>query len=317
MRAVITGAGAIAPAARVRLEPLELPAGKAASAEGFAATDFDLKKHIGTVTSYLDRCTALGLAAVKLALDAAGAADAAQRPADWGLAYATAWGCLDSMELFFTKVAQNPRFAPPLIFTHAYVNSPSSAICIEFGLRGTGATFSEGDTGAITALGWSRDRLLRTAGREVGGVVVAASDALGHARRMLLSAEGDSLGEAGVALTVELDDAAGKRGARPLAVVAGWASCCGPEALSRAAGLALAEAGVAAPGLAGCWSSEPASAGTTGVVCRDLWAAAGHCGPAGALLAIREILTAPPGHYLVAALDRSGGAAAAIIERIL
>jgi len=315
MRAVITGTGLVAPAARTALDPLHLPDGRDVPAEGYAVTGFNIKDHIATVTSYLDRCTALGLAAVKLALADAGVLERGSRLADWGLAYATAWGCLDSMELFFAKVAHNPKFAPPLVFSHSYANSPTSVICIEFGLNGTGATFSEGETGALTALGWTRDRLERTGGGEVEGMAVAASDALSHAVRLHLAATGDAVpGEAGSALTLELEEPARARGAHVLAAVQGWGSARGEDALRRAAAAALADAGAAPGDLAAVHSSAPVP-GLEDRAHDDFTLRCGRCGPAGALLAVAEAARGPAGKHLVAASDPAGNAAALLIER--
>jgi 3-oxoacyl-[acyl-carrier-protein] synthase II len=218
------------------------------------------------------------------------------------------------MELFFAKVAKNPRFAPPLVFSHAYANSPTSLVCIEFGLAGTGATFSEGATGALTALGWARDRLERTSGAEVAGMVVSASDALSAARRRHLAAGGGQPGEAGAALALELEERALERGARPLAAILGWGSAFGPEALPRAAAAAAGEAGVVPADLAGAWldsaEASPLAERTESV--REQW---GVCGPAGSLLAAARICSGAPGRYLVAAADAAGNAAAAVLER--
>ncbi len=316
MRAVITGTGAVAPQGSSQLEPLELPGGGQAPACGFPVTGFNLKDYIPTVTSYVDRCSALALAASKLALESAGRLERDSRGGDWGLAYATAWGCLDSMELFFAKVAKKPKFAPPLVFSHSYANSPASLVCIEFGLSGTGATFSEGATGAITGLGWARDRLERTSGSEVKGVLIAASDSLSKALRRHHAASGTALGEAGAAVTLELEDAAKQRGADVLARVLGWGSARGAGALDRATRLALDEAGVKTGALAGVYCDLPVGEVTAPSIPRqDVKEKAGECGPAAALLALAEISCAPAGNYLVAARDPAGNAAALIVER--
>lgn len=348
-RVVITGTGAVAPEGVAALEPLELPGGGSAPPFGCPVRGFDLKRYLPTVISYLDRCSALALAAVKLALDDAGAPPPPQRRGDWGLAYATAWGCLDSMELFFAKVAAGQaRFAPPLIFSHSYANTPASLACIEFGLGGAGATFSQGACGALAALGWARDRLLRSGGAESPGIVVAASDALSKALRRHLAAAGELspygrlapfdpdsagtvAGEAGAAVTLEPESAAAARGARALAAVRGWGAAAGAEPagnLERAARAALAEAGAAPADLAAVHadaSGRPEldaaeAAALDRAVGRDaprrtVKSAAGECGPAAALLALAQVCSDPaPGARLVTALDRSG-AAALVVER--
>ena len=115
-----------------------------------------------SVKSYLDRVSAHTLMAVGLALG--GRCDP-----DMGLSFATRWGPVSSMKLFFEKVKQNPRFAPPLPFSHSYANSPASVAAIEFGMHGWHCVFSDGDASGIDALAAAADEADRT-----GGVIVAA-----------------------------------------------------------------------------------------------------------------------------------------------
>lgn len=298
--------------------------------------------------SYVDRCSALALVATKLALESAGVLDRTKRTGDWGLAYSSAWGCLDSMELFFAKVAAGQaKFAPPLVFSHSYVNTPSSLACIEFGLSGPGATFSQGASGAIVALGWARDRLVRTGGAECAGFIAAASDSLSKALRRHYASAGELsadgallpfdpqstgtvLGEAGAALAVEIESPALSRGAKPLAAILGWSSSLGqsPEkALTQAVRQALEESGVKPGSLSAVFadaSGRPELDRAEGAALdvavgksaprRTVKSRAGECGPASALLSASEVLSAAPGTYLVTALDRSGSAAL-VLER--
>jgi hypothetical protein len=295
------------------MEALQGAGGEAPAGRGFPVEGFNLKEHIPTVTSYMDRCSALGLAAAKLALEDCGRLVPDSRGGHWGLAYATGWGALDSMELFFAKVAKNPKFAPPLVFSHAYANSPTSIICIEFGLTGVGATFSEGVTGALTALGWARDRLERTDGDENAGFLVCASDALGGALRRHLALEGRAGGEAGAAVTLEAEEAARGRGAAVLATVLGWGSAFGENAAKRAAAAALCEAGSGRGDVAGSWCHcRPESCPTSEAeAVTDRW---GECGPAGSLLAVGEVCRDGGGRHLICAEDAAGNAAALVLE---
>jgi 3-oxoacyl-(acyl-carrier-protein) synthase len=313
MRAVLTGSGAVFPRGPSELEPLDGNGQPGPAPEGHPVTGFNLKDYVPTVTSYVDRCSALAMAASKLALEDAGVLEREARERPWGLVYASHWGCLDSMELFFAKVAKNPKFAPPLVFSHSYANSPSSLVCIEFGLNGVGATFSEGATGAITALGWARDRLERTAGREVGGVLVCASDSLSKARRRHGAADGGILGEAGAAVTIETEDAADARGAPAFGVVLGWGSARAEAALERAVRAALEESG-AGGALRGAWG-PPGTSDFAGVVASDSTGIAGDCGPAASLLALARLRDSEAGRYLIAARDAAGSAAALVVER--
>jgi len=362
---VITGTGVVAPSGVVPLEALALPDGRMAPPFGCPVQGFDVKKHVPSVISYLDRCSALALVAAKLALESAGVAarkpPAAVAPGSvpnpeprtpnpaWGLAYASAWGCLDSMELFFAKVAAGQaKFAPPLVFSHSYANTPSSLACIEFGLTGPGATFAQGASGAIVALGWARDRLLRTGGGECAGVLALASDSLSKALRRHYAAAGELspdgklapfdpqsagtvLGEAGAAAAIELEPAARARGAKPLAAILGWSSAVGSEpqkSLAQAGRGALAEAGLQGSKLAAVFADASGRAALDGaeaaaldelagpaVPRRTVKSRTGECGPAASLVSLAEVCAASPGIYLVTALDRSG-AAALVVERM-
>jgi len=363
--AVITGTGIVAPSGVVSIEPLTLPDGRPVPPFGCPVQNLDVKKHLPSIISYVDRCSALVLVAVKLALDSAKVAPKSPAPPStsnpppstpsplWGLAYSSAWGCLDSMELFFAKVAAGQaKFAPPLVFSNSYVNTPSSLACIEFGLSGPGATFSQGAAGAVVALGWARDRLVRTGGSECAGFVAAASDSLSKALRRHYAAAGELsadgslapldpksagtvLGEAGAALTVELEAAARARGAAPLAALLGWGSAVGRDprkALAQAVKAALAEAAASpkaecrmpivavysdASGRPDLDRAEAAALDETlgsAVPRKTVKSRTGECGPAASLVSAAEGCAAAPGKYLVTALDRSG-AAALLLER--
>lgn len=120
-----------------------------------------------SVKSYLDRTSSLTLMAVGLALGS-------KRNSEFGLAFGTRWGALSSMKMFFEKVKQNPRFAPPLLFSHSYANSPASAAAIEYGLKGWHCVFSDGDASGVDAL----TAALEEAERTGATIIAAAAEAL-------------------------------------------------------------------------------------------------------------------------------------------
>ena len=133
--------------------------------------EFSLKDMGLSVKSYLDRTTSLALAACSLALGD-------RRDDAIGLAYASRWGCLASMKLFFAKVKTRPRVAPPLPFSHSYVNSTAAVAAIEFGLKGFHAVFSEGRKCSLAALVAAAAEVEETG----APVVVLAADALAPER---------------------------------------------------------------------------------------------------------------------------------------
>ena len=275
-RAVVTGVGVISAggedavalaSALERGEPIaseitafETEPGEPARAAEIA--DFDLARHVPSVRSYLDRTSALGLAAAKLALGHASLIDEESRGGEVGLAFGTQWGCLDSMELFYAKLAGgNPRFAPPLPFSHSYANSPASVLAIELKLRGHHIVYSTGRASGAWALlaGGDAVELARA-----DAVVCVAADSLSraafrhyHSRAELLpddvaSPAGDAegrffLGEGAGAVIIEDLSSAEARGAKALAKVLGSGVASGEDvvtAIEDAARAALLRAGL-------------------------------------------------------------------------
>ena len=244
----------------------EIPQG--APAFGFEVVDFELSKFVPSIKSYIDRCSALALGAARLTLDRAGLAPDKPRPAEIGLVYATTFGCLDSMELFWQKVkGGNPKFAPPLPFTHAYANSPSSILAIEFKLRGHAITFSGDVSSGLLAVAQAASAIR---GGAASAVLAGASEALSAARwrhhwsegELSLdgkwvplapagSANGIVPGEGAAFVLLETLEGAAARNADVESVLAGWAlspfggTKSPAAALQEAARRALEEAGVA------------------------------------------------------------------------
>ena len=106
------------------------------------ARNFDLTNHITSIKTYLDRTSAFALAVAAMAL---GESEwIGNMPgAEIGLCLGSAWGCQDSIELYTRKIVESdPKFAPPLVFTHSYANAPNSLVSIEFGLRGHNTCFA-------------------------------------------------------------------------------------------------------------------------------------------------------------------------------
>jgi len=164
--AAITGAGIVSPLG-VGWEDFcsSLPAGNVAlgeittfDTEGTPAaiageiSDFDLEAHINSVKTYLDRCSAFALAASAMALgDSRWIGN--MPGADIGLCLGSAWGCQDTIQLYTRKLMESdPKFAPPLVFTHGYPNAPNSIVSIEFGLRGHNVCYAGGETAGAAAI---------------------------------------------------------------------------------------------------------------------------------------------------------------------
>lgn len=205
----------------------ETPEG--APAWGFEIPEFSVEKELPHIKTYMDRTSALALVAAKLALADAGLLEREKRPAgEIGCAHGTALGCLDAMTIFWNKVkTSNPKFAQPLPFTHGYANSPSSLLCIEYGLRGPAATFSGERLAGVEALLFAYDQIAAGAGEII---LAGASESLSAAAYHHLLASGqlsrsgtwdDGIvpGEGAAMVVLESAASAQRRGAKVLAEV--------------------------------------------------------------------------------------------------
>jgi len=232
--ALLSGQSAAPPDPAPEITAFEVAEG--APAWGFEVLDFSLEKELPHIKSFVDRTSALGLSAAKLALADAGLLERDRRPAglEIGCAYGTTLGCLDAMAIFWNKIkTSNPKFAQPLPFTHGYANSPSSLLCIEYGLRGPAATFSGERLAGIEALLFAFDQIAAGAGDII---LTGASESLTlPAHRHLLAtgqlsrsgtwSDGIIPGEGAAMLVLESAASAERRGAAILAEVANVELC--------------------------------------------------------------------------------------------
>jgi 3-oxoacyl-[acyl-carrier-protein] synthase II len=175
---------------------------------------FDLGAILPSIKTYLDRASEFALAAAQLALIDAGLATGDWKRWRAGVVVGSEYGCLPTMQTYTVALQQKgPRQANPLLFSHMYVNAPTSLIAIEFGLGGHHGTYAghgagpQALEGAIEALTLGRAELL----------VVAGVDVLSEPLYRALAAEntlGDlPLGEGACALILETAAHADARGA--------------------------------------------------------------------------------------------------------
>lgn len=233
--------------------------------------------------TYMDPCSDLALAACYLAVRDAGLMPegaehpefASDRP---GSSLGTAYGTLESMLNMTGRVQQRGlRFGSPMIFTHAFINTPAALIAIEYDLRGPNMTHSMGDASSAVALAYALTmmRAWRTDIMLVGG-----ADALSEPLIAAMDEQGfDAVMAEGAAIMVlETADHAAARGAPPLAELRG-AACLAPcrdDAGERALIAAGVECARVIDAATVCGHTFGASVALSSVCCAALAAEAGE-----------------------------------------
>ncbi|MGH7297088.1 MAG: beta-ketoacyl synthase N-terminal-like domain-containing protein, partial [Polyangiaceae bacterium] len=227
---------------------------------------FDPAQHLGDKgLRSLDRLTKLLIVTAKLALHDArikrDGAWAALAPEDVGLVVSNAYGSLEAtVELDRVATLEDARYINPSRFPLTVSNSAAGYASIWQELRALNVSVSDGNCGALDAVACA-DVFLeqgRAKALLVGGAE-AASEALLLAFQMLGAVgDGASLGEGAALAVVELPESARARGATVLGEIVGYGTAFeppereasllhpSPDALVRAIGDALADAGIAA-----------------------------------------------------------------------
>ena len=142
----------------------------------FSLPDFDLKAYPVAPKTYLDRASALALAACSLALRDAGLS--APLGDGVGLCVGTQFGAVGTMGTFEEKLAQaGAKTVSPILFSHSFFNSPAAILSIEWEIRGSHNPLC-GARAGLDALEAGRDALLlRQAEIMICGAVEANSPA--------------------------------------------------------------------------------------------------------------------------------------------
>lgn len=229
--------------------------------------EFSVNDYLIAEKTYLDRCSELALAATKLCLDHAGLESMPAESERSGLVLGTMFGCAGTMAGYTNRVRQRgTRFATPLLFSHAFVNTPASLVSIDFRLKGYHATVTSGARSGSLAL---QTALVALNAGHSDAILAGGAEALtpelvaAYRDRMPDLADPDDydpwagdgllLGEGAALLLLETASTAAARGADVLAwlsLAAGshptalWLSEANGEQATPAAGPATATAGL-------------------------------------------------------------------------
>ncbi|MFC0435598.1 beta-ketoacyl synthase N-terminal-like domain-containing protein [Kutzneria buriramensis] len=179
--------------------------------------EFSLADHIGKRgTKHLDRMTAFGLVAAKLALADDGAEENGART---GVVLATSTGSVRSLAAIArdTLVQDKPYQVNPAHFPNTVMNSCAGQIAIWHGLRGVNATLAGGQVSSLFAFRYARTAIgQRLADRLLVGGVEEASPAVAWAWHKSGALRADTaVGEGCALVAVEDAERAAERG-RPI-----------------------------------------------------------------------------------------------------
>ena len=221
-RIAITGIGAVS-GLGVGVTPLvdALRSGDTPSADLMEA-DYAPEDFRESSKTYMDPCSDHALTACYLAVRDAGLRwEGGEHPdleADrLGASIGTAFGTLESMLNMTGRVQQKGlRFGSPMIFTHAFINTPVALIAIEYALQGPNMLHSLGDASGAAALGYAL--MMMRAGR-ADVMLAGGCEALSDPLLAAMDERGfeGTLGEGAAVLVLETEEHAAARGARALA----------------------------------------------------------------------------------------------------
>jgi 3-oxoacyl-[acyl-carrier-protein] synthase II len=142
-------------------------------------------------------------------------------PGEVGVVLGTAWGSLTTVIGFEREAyVQGVRFVDPILFTETVSNVPAGQVAIHYGWSAFNATVSSGSASGLAGI----RQAVQFLDEERGSVAVAGGCDELNAPLLRTLPHGAAFGEAACFLTIERDEGARRRGARPLARIRGTAS---------------------------------------------------------------------------------------------
>ena len=222
---------------------------------------FALADLLATPKAYLDRQSELLLAAAALARQAGRLTAGRFAPERTGLAIGTAWGGVQTLELFFADyVAKGPRLVKPILFPHSYANAAISLVAMEWEVRGPHLNFVSADAASTQALIAALD-MIRCGEADLAMAGGAEGLSLPRWRARLAAGNRQPPGEGAALFLVEREATARARGVTPLARLLGGAFRSGTPADLAATCQAtlreaLADAGLAPDAVRACLSTR-------------------------------------------------------------
>lgn len=213
-----------------------------------------------------DRGSQFAIVACSQALAESGY-DVAADPESIGIALGTGSAGAGALTEFLrVLLTESPEAAPPFHFPNTVANAPASQVSIELKLHGPNVTVTQKDPSAVNALlfaslaiGSGRARAMIAGGVDEWNPVYALGFDRVHALRGEKRSSGIVQGEGAFALVLEEETSARRRGARPIAALAGIAVAGvptepyrfapDPRAMRRAIEGALADAGTDPSGI--------------------------------------------------------------------
>ena len=117
--------------------------------------DFDVNPFLRSPKNYLDRNSALALAACEMALRESGM-ELPLTDSGCGACVGSVGGNLETLALFYARVREKgPRLAPPFLFPHAYYNTTAGQVSIEYDLKGPHMQFCSGGAAGLEAIAYA------------------------------------------------------------------------------------------------------------------------------------------------------------------